>query len=212
MSYTRQRILEYIRSQMAATPADVARAMHITPANARHHIAVLERQGFISVIGTRQAVSRGRPSRLYGPSVSSLGDNLDILANALMKEYLSLTQDREHSEAITELAMNIINSLSTGDHLPTVNVEAAGSSLTQRLARAVVLLNKLKYHARWEAHAEAPRVILGHCPYAAIVNQNPVLCQVDLAILEITVGGKFHQLEKLARDTRGLKHCIFSMA
>jgi predicted ArsR family transcriptional regulator len=41
----------------------------------------------------------------------------------------------------------------------------------------------MNYHARWEAGAEGPRILFGHCPYAAIVGKHPELCEMDVSLV-----------------------------
>jgi len=70
-------------------------------------------------------------------------------------------------------------------------------------------LNELNYEARWEAHADAPQVVLGHCPYAEIIDAHPELCQMDTFLLEILIGERAEQVEKLALNVRGWPYCLF---
>jgi predicted ArsR family transcriptional regulator len=81
--------------------------------------------------------------------------------------------------------------------------------MTQRLAKAVLRLNELGYQARWEAHSEAPHVILGHCPYALILPEHPELCQMDAHLLESLLGQPARQTKKLAVDSNGKHYCQF---
>jgi predicted ArsR family transcriptional regulator len=83
--------------------------------------------------------------------------------------------------------------------------------ITQRLAAAVRRLNDLEYQARWEAHALAPRVILGNCPYAAIIEGHPELCQMDAYLLENQLGQAVSQTAKLERNPQGLPVCVFAL-
>jgi predicted ArsR family transcriptional regulator len=70
----------------------------------------------------------------------------------------------------------------------------------------------MRYQARWEAHADAPRLTLGHCPYAAILPEHPELCALDAALLETLLGAPATQVAKLARDGRGGMYCLFVIA
>ena len=81
--------------------------------------------------------------------------------------------------------------------------------LTQRLYEAVSQLNALGYAARWEARVDAPRIILGYCPYASILEDHPQLCLVDEYLLETLLQAPVKQVAKLAHDTRGAPYCMF---
>jgi predicted ArsR family transcriptional regulator len=81
--------------------------------------------------------------------------------------------------------------------------------VTKRLVRAVARLNELHYRARWEASAAGPRVILGHCPYTAIVADYPELCRMDAFLLETRLGSAVTQTAKLQLNAKGLPFCAF---
>jgi len=67
----------------------------------------------------------------------------------------------------------------------------------------------MNYHARWEAGRAGPRVILGHCPYAAIIEKHPELCQMDAALLEELTGESAEQVAQIGRDKS--QACVFVM-
>jgi predicted ArsR family transcriptional regulator len=68
-------------------------------------------------------------------------------------------------------------------------------------------LNQMNYHARWEAGAEGPRILFGHCPYAAIIARHPELCKMDASLLEELMGRSATQTSKIGRD--GSLLCVF---
>jgi predicted ArsR family transcriptional regulator len=82
-------------------------------------------------------------------------------------------------------------------------------SLTKRLSQTIQVLSQHHYQARWEAHSDGPRLLLGHCPYAAILEKHPELCRMDAYILEELVGTSVEQVARLARNSRGMTFCIF---
>jgi hypothetical protein len=85
------------------------------------------------------------------------------------------------------------------------------TNLTQRLAASVQRLNQMNYQARWEAHARGPRLILEHCPYAAILKSHPEMCQIDRHLLQELSGATVVQTECLALDERGAPFCRFAL-
>jgi predicted ArsR family transcriptional regulator len=93
-STTRQQILEYIQSKEVACAAEISRALHMTAANARHHLSALKDEGVVTVIGQRPSPGRGRPVDLYRLTLPLVRHNLDGLANVLLLELL----DRADSE------------------------------------------------------------------------------------------------------------------
>jgi predicted ArsR family transcriptional regulator len=81
--------------------------------------------------------------------------------------------------------------------------------ITRRLALTIERLNALHYQARWEAHAQGPRVILEHCPYAAILAKHSELCQMDGFLLQDLLGTNVEQSARLELNARGLPFCMF---
>jgi predicted ArsR family transcriptional regulator len=202
MKTSRQRVLEYVQAHYPVTAADLSQALHMTEANARHHLSILQERGLLQPAGQRPARAKGRPAQLYRPSDQILGHNLDQLAAALLALLKSRADEGEMDEALRSLAGRIAP--------PGLSEQQpGGENLTRRLYLAVRRLNELHYQARWEAWRGAPRLILGHCPYAAIIDHHPELCRMDAYILGGLAQAQVEQTAKLAPDTQGALHCIF---
>ncbi|HEX7976892.1 MAG TPA: helix-turn-helix domain-containing protein [Anaerolineales bacterium] len=203
MRTSRQRVLEYVQSQRIVAAADIRRALSMTAANARHHLAILEQQGLVEVVGKRPSKGKGRPAALYSLSQGALGHNLDRLAAALLDEALGGQPPESQGRLLRHLSGKL-----AGENVGPGGQERP-ASLTQRLYQAVQRLNEMRYQARWEAHAQAPRIILGHCPYASILPEHPELCALDAALLENLLEAPATQAAKLAPDPRGGRYCLF---
>jgi predicted ArsR family transcriptional regulator len=205
MKTSRQRVLEYVQAHSPLTAADLSQALHMTEANARHHLVILQERGLVQPAGQRVREGKGRPSRLFMPSEKTLGNNLDQLAAALL-EMLGSQDDPANQEAdLRTLAARIAQP----DQATFKTAQKSTQSLTHRLTQAVQQLNQLHYQARWEAWRGAPRLILGHCPYAAIIQQHPELCCMDSYLLEALTQAQARQTSKLTPDSKGALHCIF---
>lgn len=202
MKTSRQRLLDYIQAHRAVTILELSRALRMTPANARHHLSVLQEQGLVQIVGRRRAAGKGRPAAIYGLSQQTQGHGLRALSGALLDELAGAQANPGPAERLHRVARRL-----AGDSLHRGG--AGGASLSQRLVRSVQRLNELSYQARWEAHANAPRLILGYCPYADILHDHPELCQMDAALLEALAGAPVEQIARLAPDLQGLPHCIF---
>jgi predicted ArsR family transcriptional regulator len=190
MKTARQKVLSYMNKIHTASAREISRALNMSAESVRYHLRVLVSDGRLieSVLFTKE--KRGRPEKVYSLSQSALGDNLARLSDAFLRE--------------------------AGSH---VSVEAlakrlAGESdflnepLAKRLSLVVEKLNQMHYHARWEAAAEGPRLIFGHCPYAAIIEKHPELCLMDAALLEKLMGQAAKQLTTIRN---GSKSCVFVM-
>jgi predicted ArsR family transcriptional regulator len=187
---TRQKILDYLKRNRTVSSREIARALRMTPANARHHLGILAADGRVEVINRRQ-VGRGRPEKVYQLAGTLAGDNLSALVDALL------------TVAGEKVEMETLGNRIVGED------DIAGQPLSRRLASTVKRLNEMHYQSRWEAGAEGPRVVLGHCPYAAVIEKHPELCQMDAAILVSLLGGRVRQTAKLEIGAGNLPYCAF---
>jgi predicted ArsR family transcriptional regulator len=195
---TRLRILDYLRRQQTASARELGIAFSMTNANIRHHLEILESNGLIEMIGQSQQ-GRGRPSNVYSLSRQVLGDGLDSLAGAMLEVWIRGISDVDRETALRSIAENLAGKSSK---------QSAGL-LTLRLADLVERLNSLHYQARWEAGTSGPRVFLGHCPYAAVIEKYPELCRVDAYLLEHFIGFPAVQVNKLQQNAKGVLFCLF---
>lgn len=193
---TRQKILDYLKRNRSVSSRELARALQMTSANARHHLGILAADGRVEVVNQRQ-VGRGRPEKVYRLAGTLMGDNLSVLVDALLTEAGGKFQMEALGERIA----------GAGE-----NTSAAGQPLLRRLASAIERLNKMHYQARWEAGAEGPRIVLGHCPYVAVIEKHPSLCRMDAALLAKILRGGVMQTAKLESGAGDLPYCAFVFA
>lgn len=189
---TRQKIIEYLKRNRTVSCRELARALQMTPANARHHLGILAADGRVEIFNQRQK-GRGRPEKVYRLAGTLAGDNLSMLADALLME------------AGWKVDFEAVGRRIAGESITT------SQSLMRRLVSAIERLNTMRYQARWEAGAEGPRIILGHCPYAAIIENHPELCQMDAALLGRLLGGEIRQEAKLEVGAGDLPFCAFML-
>ena len=207
MKTSRQILQDFVSSHGSTTVAEISQALKMTTANARHHLAILEKAGQVQVIGRRPSQGRGRPALIYGPSQQALGHNLDLLAGALLDEIQAKT-DEDQNPFLTRLAKKLATPYRLWQSAATLQIDRK-AHLTERLYHAVSRLNQLKYQARWEAHHQSPQVIFSHCPYHSIIDRHPELCQMDAYLLEALIGQPVSQDAKLVKDHSGRSHCAF---
>ena len=126
---------------------------------------------------------------MYSLPRAALGDNLSTLADALLGEAGSAVQ-------METLARRLAG-----------EINLAGEPIAKRLNLIVERSNQMNYHAHWEAGSAGPRVIFGHCPYAAIIETHPELCKMDEVMLEKWMGQSGTQISKIGKD--GSSVCVF---
>ena len=191
MITSRQKILAYFAKTRTASAREVSRALKMSAATVRHHLRVLTSDGRLEMSFTRGREGRGRPEKVYSLPRAALGDNLSALGDALLMEAGSLVR----MEALAKLLAGESN--------------FASHPLAKRLNLTVEKLNTMNYHARWEAGSQGPRLIFGHCPYAAIIEKHPELCKMDEELLNELMGDSAAQLFKIGKD--GSSVCVFAL-
>lgn len=194
-------ILDYLRQRGSATAEELARALGVSAADVRHHLANLMALSLVEVIGRHPVGGRGRPRTVYGLSLSSMGDNLATLAGILLTAWLGGVEGAQRTARIHALAQ----SLAWGEGKNPQPRAAWGLRLKQAIER----LNELHYRARWEASAHGPRVILERCPYRDLAENHPELCEVDARLLTTLTGSEVIQGVRRERNPQGVLVCEF---
>jgi predicted ArsR family transcriptional regulator len=184
MAVSRQKILSHLKKNRSASAREIARALKISAPNVRHHLSVLCSDGRVEFVAVHNRDGRGRPEKLYSLAQVALGNNLPALANAL----LDVAGPKFRGDALAGRMLN-------ADPF-------AELSVTKRLALLVEKLNEMNYQARWEAAAEGPRVIFGHCPYAKVIEGHAELCRMDVAMLENVLGRPVMQATRAELNPR----------
>jgi len=185
----RQRVLAYLNKNRLVSTREISRALKMSAPTVRHHLRLLVSDGRLEMSSLRNLEGRGRPEKVYSIPRAAMGDNLSALADALL------------TEAGTKVRVEALAKRLAGES------DFASQPIAKRLNLGVEKLNQMNYHARWEAGADGPRVIFGHCPYAAIIEKHPELCKMDEAMLKELMGQSAEQLSKIGRD--GSLSCVF---
>lgn len=191
MITARHKVLAYLNKTRTASAREISRALKMSAANVRHHLRVLASDGRLEVLSIRGRDGRGRPEKVYSLPRAALGDNLSVLADATLVEAGSHVQ-------MDALAKHLAG-----------ETNFASLPVAKRLNLSVEKLNQMNYHAHWEAGSAGPRIIFGHCPYAAIIEKHPELCRMDELMLEKWMGPSGTQISKIGKD--GSSVCVFVM-
>jgi predicted ArsR family transcriptional regulator len=196
----RQRVVDFLRRRKTATAAQIGQGLNLSAATVRHHLGILAGDGRVVPERVPGKPKRGRPENSYRLSERVLGDNLGILADALLSTWLERLTDSEQERAIQLISEKVSEQVGRIDHaLPG----------PRRLVQLTQKLTALNYEAGWEAGAKGPRIVLGHCPYAAIIARHPELCRMDAQLLSAQMGSPAEQLLKIEQKPGGANHCVF---
>jgi predicted ArsR family transcriptional regulator len=185
----RQKVLAYLTKSRSASAREISRSLQMSAATVRHHLRVMVADGRLEMAFVRGRDGRGRPEKVFSLPRAALGDNLPALADALILESGSGFAPRALAKRLAGEA------------------GFASQPMAKRLNLVVEKMSQMNYHARWEAGAEGPRLIFGHCPYAAIIAKHPELCKMDESLLEELMGRPATQISKIGQD--GSLLCVF---
>lgn len=193
MTTSRQKILTHLKKTRSASAREIARALKLSAPNVRHHLSVLCSDGRVEMTAVHNREGRGRPEKVYSLSEAVLGDNLSALADSVL------------TVAGSTLSMDAVARFVLDDS------QFAGLSMNRRLALLVEKLNEMHYQARWEAGAGGPRVLLGRCPYARVIDAHPEICTMDTALLANALARNVSTLKKNETPARGVCPFIFQI-
>ena len=194
----RNQILDMLESQRASTVDQLSRALRVTPADIRHHLANLKQEGVIEQAGAQAKYGRGRPRQIWRLAAAARPDNLAGLGRL----FLEINRINERDPGLSAAARLLAGPAT----------REPGQLPARRFYLAIQKLNELHYKARWEAHADSPRILLGNCPYAALVGEYPELCQMDASLLAELCGQPATQTAKLEPNPLGALQCVFHLA
>lgn len=190
MTTARHKVLAYLTRHRTSSAREISRGLKMSAATVRHHLRILLSDGRLESASVRARAARGRPEKVYSIPRAALGDNLSALSEALLAE-------AGRTVRVEALAKRLAG-----------ESDFKSQPVAKRLILLVEKLNQMKYHVRWEAGAGGPRVIFGHCPYAAIIAKRPELCRMDAALLEELMGTS---AVPLATIREGGSSCVFAM-
>lgn len=191
MITARQKVLGYLTKNRTASAREISRSLKMSAATVRHHLRVMVADGRLELSFVRGRDRRGRPEKVYSLPGSALGNNLSVLSDAVL------------AEAGSAVRMDAVAKRLAGE------ANFSDQPMAKRLSLTVDKLSSMNYHARWEAGPQGPRLIFGHCPYAAILEKHPELCQMDEALLKELMGDSATQLFRIGKD--GSSMCVFAL-
>ncbi|MCL5428194.1 MAG: ArsR family transcriptional regulator [Chloroflexi bacterium] len=200
MQTTRQRILDYLEQGGSASARQLAHAFGMTPANLRRHLSILQMRGLVTPIGCHPAEGRGRPEQIYALKSTGKNSDLEPLARALLSTLAASGLPRRVDARSESLAKTLLGSF-----------DPPSGQFTQRLVASVRRLEPLGYKPRWEARPQGPQMVLGRCPYAAIIADHPELCRMDAHLLEELLAAPVEQTAKLQPGPHRIPQCVFVM-
>ncbi len=199
MVSTRTLILNFLDRHQSATVRDLSIALHLTPANIRHHLELLRKEGVVDGSTETIPLPKGRPTRFFYLASKKQANNYINLSKALL-EFIQNTSTAPPAEIYKKIAEILVK-----------YKQNYGTTITQRLIQAITVLNTMKYEASWEAEKDAPIIKFNHCPYFTLVSDYPELCEIDCYLLSSLTGKQAFLISKLHQISPNQITCKFKI-
>lgn len=175
MQETRQQILDILKEQGPATVGQLATGLALTPITVRHHLSILQSEGFISAEQVRRKV--GRPHYVYAlteKASDTFPQGYHILTDRLLEELKSMVGQDGMETLLNRLADKLAASI--GPHI-------GDGTLEERLDQAARLLEQEGFLAKWEKTPQGYVFYELNCPYRRVIQNHPEVCTMDQRFL-----------------------------
>jgi predicted ArsR family transcriptional regulator len=178
---TRSVIVNLLRRQGQMTAGELSNALDIGAVGVRQHLALLERDGLVSVSGVRRGV--GRPSNLY-----ALTETADKLFpkhyDRFATEMIGYVEKVGGEEAVTGLLDR-----RRRDLYERYEPHLRGKGREEQIHELCRLLNEQGYMCEYERLADGTFVLIEHnCPVDCIAREHPQLCRQEIRLYEDLLG------------------------
>ena len=190
---TSRQILDYLEKNQPASCTKIGNALDISRANVHYHISKFIEQGLVEQLLVFPVIqTRGRPTNLYQLSKQGHPDTLIHLTGCLLTEFTARSETpKEKYKAMLKIGRSMF------PHL-----ECEKQSHPRYLNNIISRLNERGYKARWETHRDGPLFTFRNCPYLSIIENYPILCEMDALILQDMLGSTYKLADSsLMRET-----------
>ncbi len=197
MSDTRTRILQLLKMRAHMSISQLTDALHISSMGIRQHLAILEDEGLVEY--EREKQGRGRPYHLY--KLTAEANNLFPTTYAnfaveLMHEVAKFNGPRFINKVFRSRMQSQIHSY---------RQRLQGKPLPERIKELAIIRDEEGYMARADEDNTDYLLTEHNCPIAAIAEEYPHVCEIELALFRQALGTKVYRREHLMQG--GHKCC-----
>jgi predicted ArsR family transcriptional regulator len=174
---TRQSILRLLRQRGQMTATELSQELHIGAVGVRQHLALLERDGLVEVVGLRRSI--GRPSHLYTLTADAeqcFPKTYDQLALHML-DYLEAQggEDAIH-KALAAHVQTLID-----QYEPRMR----GKSRPEQVSELVNILNEQGHMCEYTREDDGSYIITVHnCPIDCVARQYKHICTQEKQMYE----------------------------
>lgn len=206
MTNTRQQILELIKQHGSVTVQELSEALGLTGVTIRHHLEILQAEGYVASPEVQRDNRPGRPRYTYSLSARSI----DLFPNnycGLAQALLSSVQEQLAGEVQDEIVERVAARMAA-DVDPR-----RPSTPRERVEQAVTVMNQHGHTAKWEEdpeHAGRFLVYMNSCPYHKLAQTYEAPCKIDLRLMELLLPGA--KVERPVTEAHRGGICTYTVA
>jgi len=176
---TRRAVLEALRSAGMATVAELAEIVGVKAITIRHHLNALLAEGLVEAEEKRQTV--GRPIYVY--HLTADAENLfPQKYHQLVERLLDQVKLSLPPETVEMLIKSLATSLAEEFRMEFENLPEP-----DRLNRLIDLLAREGFMAKWRRTEAGVELVEYHCPYYAVGQRHPEICQIDEELIRVAL-------------------------
>lgn len=194
-----------LKTRGAASAAELAERLDVTPMAIRQHLAALEGEGLVSHREERRPV--GRPARVWSLTPSAAERFPDTHAE-LTLELITAVREVFGEGGLEQLihARAEKQRASYQKSLP-----GAGSPLEERVAALAALRQNEGYMANWSAEPDGSFLLVeNHCPICAAAELCQGFCRDELELFRTTLGNEV-TVEREEHMLAGARRCAYRL-
>ena len=193
MSATRMRILQLLKMRNSMTVNQLTDALNISSMGIRQHLSILEGEGLVEFHQEKQ--ERGRPHHIY-----SLTDEANSLFPTTYANFaVGLMQ--EVAKFNGPGFINKVFRSRMKSQLQMYQERLHGKNIRERIKELTHIRDEEGYMARFEENNTDFVLIEHNCPIAAIAQEYPQVCEIELALFRQSLGAKVHRVEHLMQGS-----------
>lgn len=184
MQHTRWAMLQILKRSGGNTVEELCHALNLAPMTVRQHLAVLEKDGH--VVPGLDRRGHGRPSHVY--ALSAAADELfpksyDKLVVGLLQQIATLEPDDLAGRSPQQRVSLVLERMAEGQAaLLAAQLPAGG--LSERGVELADILNRREGTLSvWQADGDGYIMEDYNCPFRAVVDAEPELCQWHTTLL-----------------------------
>ncbi|SMB94477.1 helix-turn-helix transcriptional regulator [Deinococcus hopiensis] len=197
----KQRLCEHLKMHGPTSIRDLMQALQISENAVRHHLAALERGGYLRAVDDQPREGAGRPARLYG-----LTETAETLFPKYYAELLELIlAEAEHQTMLDPLVGSLVKRLAD-----QIRPKLENLTHEERILLAAEHLNLGGNLSQLERTPGGWELRAYNCPYLAVGCRFEAVCNIAPRVLSIATGLAAERVV-CQRDGKAACHVLISI-